>query len=141
MIESKYTVEQFRSVALNTFGFLESMTFHHMPNLEETTSTNGTLIYLGKHVGFIFSLDVRDQCVDAQVVKVKNGEIKRNWNGGYSCNIFTHLVKYAGYRGKSASLHIGGLDKSTLQRMIDDWAQLLKQAGQILLNDVPESLP
>ena len=24
MIESKYTVEQFRSVALNTFGFLES---------------------------------------------------------------------------------------------------------------------
>jgi hypothetical protein len=144
MSNLQFTVEQFRTSALEKLAFLEGNGFNHVPSLEQTSPTSGTIVYLGKHVGFVFSLDVRDQCVDAQVVKVKDGQMKRNWEGGYSSDIFSHLVKYAGYRGSA-----GGSRKSpnndagqaAIQRMIDGWAELLKKSGQSLLSDKPESLP
>lgn len=139
------TVEQFRILALDKFSFLEGKGFHRVPSLEETASTYGTVVYLGKHVGFIFSLDVRDQCVDAEVVKVRDGKIKWNWEeGGYSSNIFGHLVDHAGYRGGPAGPAGRGPSKageSDLERMIDGWVELLKQAGQSLLSDRIDSLP
>lgn len=139
MSDSQITVEQFRMLALDRFGFLEGKGFYRVPSLEETTPMIGTVVYLGKNVGFIFSLDVRDQCVDGQVVRVRNGQIKRNWEKGYSSGIFTHLVRHAGYRGKTRGSSEAG--KSHLERMIDGQADLLKQAGQFLLTDQVDSLP
>ena len=144
MNNSQFTIEQFRASALDKFDFLESKGFLHVSRLDETSPTSGTLVYLGKHIGFIFSLDVRDQCVDAQVVKVQDGQMKRNWEGGYSANIFNHLVKYDGYRGNprgSRRLATSGIRQANLQQMIEGWAELLKETGQSLLNDSPESLP
>jgi hypothetical protein len=141
---AQITVEQFRTLALERFDFLEAKGFRRMLSLEETTSTSGTVIYMGKHVGFIFSLDVRDQCVDAQVVKVRDGQLKPSWEGGYSSDIFTHLVKHMGYRGRLAgSVAIGSSDVGIphLERMIDGWLSLLKEAGQTLVSDQADSLP
>jgi hypothetical protein len=144
MSNLQFTVEQFRTSALEKLTFLEGNGFNRVSSLEQTSPTSGTIVYLGKHVGFVFSLDVRDQCVDAQVVKVKDGQMKRNWEGGYSSDIFSHLVKYAGYRGSpggSRKLPQNDASQADLQRMIDGWAELLKEAGQSLLSDKLESLP
>ncbi len=139
MSNSQITVEQFRTLALDRFSFLEGKGFHRVPSLEETTPTSGTVVYLGNNVGFIFSLDVRDQCVDGQVVRVRDGQIKRNWEGGYSSDIFTHLVNHAGYRGRPRGSSEAG--KSSLEQMTDGLVELLKQAGQSLLSDRADSLP
>lgn len=141
MSASQITVEQFRILALARFGFLEAKGFLRVQSLEESTPTSGTVVYLGKNVGFILSLDVRDQCVDVQVVKVQDGQMKRNLEGGYSSDVFTHLVNHEGYRGKSISSGERKSGESVLQRMIDGCADLLKQAGQSLLSDRSDSLP
>jgi len=88
-------------------------------------------------VGFIFSLDLRDQCVDAAVVRVVDGQIKRGWDGGYSAGLYTHLVEKAGYRGGPGKSSASGL----LEQMIEGWADLLQKAGQSLLDDRVDSLP
>ncbi len=144
MSASQISVEQFKTLAQERFGFLEGRGFHHVPALERTSATGSTVVYLGKHLAFIFSLDIRDQRVDAQVTKVMDGEIKRNWEGGYSSGLFTHLAKYAGYRGKPADLGAGPTGETShdaLERMLDGWAELLMQAGESLLCDRPDSLP
>lgn len=133
-------VEEFREVALDKLKFLEHFGFRRAPNLEETASTYGTVVFLGKHVGFTFSLDIRDQCVDASVFKVCNAQMKRNWEGGYSSNIHGYLVDYAGYRG-GLPLSEEQKKQPPLERMVDGWAELLKQFGQKLLSDRPDSLP
>ena len=125
-------------------GREEADGFHRAVKFEETSPTIGTMVYLGQHVGFVFSLDVRDQCVDAQVVKVQAGQLKRNWEGGYSSNIFNHLVKYVDFRGSpsgSQNLATDSTGQSAVERMIDRWVELLKVSGQSLLKDRPESLP
>lgn len=114
-----------------------------MPNLEETSPSTGTIVFMGKHVGFIFSLDLRDECVDGQVVKVCDGKMKRNWEGGYSSNLFSHFVKYNGYREKPDELIKpipGESGDVALLRMIDAWVGLLIVAGESLLSDNPQSL-
>ena len=140
----RFTIDEFRQRAVTSFAFLETRGFHRAPHLEETRSTYGTVVYVGKHVGFVFSLDVRDQCVDAEVVKVRDGQLRHNLDGGYSSDIFGHLVEHIGYRGNPAP----GVESQPsqaagypLQLMIDGWANLLKQAGQSLLEDRPDSLP
>lgn len=144
MSDSRFTAEQFRLLAMDKFGFLEGAGFSRAPSEEATSPTSASVVYLGRHVGFVFSLDVRDQCVDAQVVKVRDGQIKRNWEGGYSADLFSHLVKYAGYRGRASGSKgqaRTAAQQATLEQLIDAWAQLLVEAGQSLLSDQPQSLP
>lgn len=137
----RFTIEQFRVVAVPRLAFLQSLGFRRIPHLEETRSTYGTLVYAGKHVGFIFSLDVRDECVDASVVRVENGKIKTLSEGGYSANIFGHLETYAGYRGWPRSPAQDQAEVSPLQQMVDSWVELLKDTGHNLLSDRPDVLP
>jgi hypothetical protein len=141
MSSSQITVEHFRNMASERLRFLESLGFRREQRLEETTPTIGTVVYLGKNVGFVFSVDMRDQCVDGQVVKVRDGQMKRNWEGGSSSDIFTHLVKHTKFRGSPAGRGGAKGEESSLRQMIDSWVDLLKQAGQSLLNDTPDSLP
>ena len=143
-MESKERMfEHFRSLVSSRFEFLQARGFRRMPSLEETRSTFGTVVYLGKHVGFVLSLDVRDQCVDAEVVSVHDGKMIRNWEGGYSENVFTHLVKHAGLRrgfASSGERRENEEEQTSIERMIDDWADLLEGAGQALLQDGSKSL-
>lgn len=123
---------------------LETMGFQRMRDLEKISPTMATLVYLGEHVGFVFSFDIRDQCIDAEVVKVKNKKMFHNWDGGYSSNIFSHLVKYEGYRGgpKGANWSpTSNVSKEPLEQSIKGWLNLLKTAGERLLRDNIDSLP
>jgi hypothetical protein len=138
--DSGFTVEKLRAVALARLSFLEGIGFHRTPSRETTDSTGGTVVYLATHVGLIFSLDIRDECVDGMVVRVRDGRMTRNWEaGGYSSNIFTHLVRHAGYRGEVKNP--GQQRESILVQQVEGWAELLKHAGQTLLSDRLDSLP
>ena len=138
MNENRYTVDQFRRVASRSLRFLEEGGFCRTSSFEETSPTRGTIVYLGKHVGFVFSLDVRDQCVDAQVVKVQDGVMVPLRKGGYSSNLFSHLAKYSGFRGRPLQPRLPG---TALEATIDGWASLLQQAGKQLLADRLDSIP
>jgi hypothetical protein len=140
MSQSEISIEEFRTSAVATFAFLEARGFRHASELEETTPTFGTVVYLGQNVGFVFSLDVRDQCIDGKVAKVHRGKLQRKWEGGYSDDIFGHLVEHLGYRGKPGGS--GRLtDASSLVSMLAAWAELLMQAGHLLLEDRSDALP
>lgn len=138
------TVEQFQKIAPLRLNILEEKGFKRAVSVEHTTPTTSTIVYMGEHVGFVFSFDVRDQCVDAEVVKILNGEILRNWDGGYSSDIFTHLVRHEGYRGSplgKAIPEVGIGDENSLEKMINGWAGLLRCAGQKLFDDKSNTLP
>lgn len=135
------TVEEFRAVASEVFGFLEARGFRRARDLEQTTPTTGSVIYLGRNVGFVFSLDVRDQCVDGQVVRVVDGQLRRRWEGGYSCNVFTHLVKHEHYRGGRTGRGRDEDTESSIVRMVVGWAEMLREAGESLLSDRSDALP
>ena len=95
-------------------------------------------------MGITISLDVRDQHVDVEVARVTDGVLKRNWDGGYTSDLFMHLVKHEGYRGRGLRTNVDNqsrADESPIQRMIDAWAELLTSAGERILKDSPDSLP
>jgi hypothetical protein len=142
--QASVVIEQFRKLVVDRLGFLVGLGFHRAPNFEETSATGCTVIYLGKNVGFVFSLDLRDWVVDAQVVKVRDGHMKRLWEGGYSSNLFMHLVKHTGFRGsrtEPAGRPRSEFDLAAIERMIDRWADLLTRHGQTLTRDQSDSLP
>jgi hypothetical protein len=138
------SIEEFRTLSPEWLKVLEGIGFYRSPELEETSPTMATLVYCGKHVAFAFSLDVRDQCVDAEVVRMRNGKMFRNWDGGYSSNIFAHLVKHEKYRGgpKGANWNAASnVAKSPLEQAIKGWLNLLETSGERLLHDRADSLP
>jgi hypothetical protein len=138
------TIESFREFSPLKLDALENWGFKRDLELEEISPTMATLVYRGKNIAFVFSLDVRDQCVDAEVVKVRNGKLLRNWDGGYSSDIFDHLVKREGYRGNptgsigNAPINPHG---TRLDNVIGGWLNLLRTSGEKLLRDNPDSLP
>ncbi len=134
------TVEEFRELAAVKLGWLIDRGFDRVKNFEQVTPTTGTLVYCGKHVAFEFSLDARDQCVDAEVIKVENGSLCRNWDGGYSKDIFAHLVAVEGYRGSPTGTIKTPVSSSKISQAIAEWSSLLENAGSNLLADRPDSL-
>jgi len=140
-MDSNLIVMRFRDAVRGSFGFLEPRGFREVADLEHTSPTTATVTYIGKNVGFVLSLDLRDRCVDADVVMVSNGRLRRNWEGGYSANLVSHLVKYAGFRGVGRSNKRTGTDDVDVDGSVDRLAQLLAQFGLTLLEDKPESLP
>jgi hypothetical protein len=48
--------DDFRTLAKDRFQFLESTGFHRDSSLESSSPTGATVVYLGKHVAFVFSL-------------------------------------------------------------------------------------
>ena len=134
------SLDSFLSEAPEQLRWLEKRGFHRLKELEQTTSTVATLVYRGHHVAFEFSLDVRDQCVDAEVIKVEHGKLLRNWDGGYSSDVFSHLVKKEGYRGKPSGTYDLSAPASALDKAIGAWSSLLETAGKKLLADSADSL-
>jgi hypothetical protein len=122
---------------------LEARGFARRTDLEEISPTGATLVYVGRHVAFTFSFDVRDQCVDGYVSRVKGGQLFEE-DGGYSSRIYGHLVRHAHYRGSPQ-----GADWDPEAHASEPWLEcalagtlnLLRTAGAELLEDRPESLP
>lgn len=91
----------------------------------------------GRHVGFVFSYDIRDEVVDAEVVRVEDGRILRRPEGGYSKDLYAHLLEHCGYRGAPGT----GGGTSGLGTTLEGWLALLRSAGAGLLADRADSLP
>ena len=129
------SIEAFQELAPKKLIWLVEKGFRRAREFEKKSTTMATLVYCGNNVAFEFSLDVRDQCVDAEVIQVKDGRLLRNWDGGYSSDLYNHLVKYEGYRGKPTGTRIKSPELSELDWAIDGWISLLDTAGSTLLKD------
>ena len=129
------SIDEFREIAPKKFSWLEEKGFRRAKEFEKTTSTLATLVYCGENLAFEFSLDVRDQCIDAEVIKVECGKLLRNSDGGYSSDIYDHLVKNEGYRGSPKGNLSNSPKSRDLEGDIDGWISLLDSAGSTLLDD------
>lgn len=129
------STEEFLELAPKKLTWLVKKGFRRAKELEKISPTTATLVYCGKNVAFEFNLDVRDQCIDAEVIKVKCGRLLRNSDGGYSSGIFNYFVKKEGYRGSPTGTQANLPESSKLDQAIDGWISLLDMAGSNLLND------
>ena len=129
------STEEFLELAPKKLMWVVKKGFRRAKELEKISPTTATLVYCGKNVAFEFSLDVRDQCIDAEVIKVKYGRLLRNLDGGYSSGIYNHLVKKEGYRGSPTGTRAQLPETSKLDQAIDGWISLLDTAGSNLLED------
>ena len=68
-MDENISIESFLVEAPEKLEWLEERCFHRSKKLEQSSSTLATLVYRGEHVAFEFSLDVRDQCIDTEVIK------------------------------------------------------------------------
>ena len=134
------TPDQFRLEAVDKLSFLESKGFVRSPLLEENTTTVVSIVYVGKNVAFVFSYNLRDQCLDSEVIKVERGKLIRDWDGGYSSGIYSHLVRKEHYRGSPSAGVQFDEDDDQLTRKLNGIARLLNVAGHMLLDDKPDSL-
>ena len=139
-MSDEITVEDFLKLAPKALLWLFDCGFERAEELEKETPTIRTLVYRGKNVAFEFSLDVRDQCIDAQVIKVENGMLRRNLDGGYSKDIYAHLVSVEGYRGSPTGIINLSESNSKLDKAIAGWSSLLQTAGSKLLADLPDAI-
>jgi len=137
------TIENFLLLSPKWLKPLESIGFNRRRDLEKISPTMATLVYLGEYVAFVFSLDIRDQCIDAEVVMVKNKKMIPHWDGGYSSNIFTHLIKHERYRGGPKGVNwssVYNVSMDGLEQSVKGWLNLLETAGDKLLQDNINSL-
>lgn len=117
------------------FAFMTAFGFHRARELEASTSTGASVVLLGRHVAVEISLDLRDSKVDVQVAAARAGVITRNHDGGYSSDLFMHLVNREHYRGGMEFESNGSIDDQ-----VRYWAELLSSVGQRILADEPSSL-
>ena len=132
---NEMTIEEFQNDTPKRLNWLEEKGFERIKELEAHGQTYSTLVYCGENVAFEFSLDIRDQCLDAEVISVKDGKLMRNIDGGYSCDIYKHLVMVEGYRGRVSEGADVTLGETLLDKAIDGWTFLLNKAGEDLLSD------
>lgn len=134
------SIKEFLELAPKKLIWLVERGFRRAKELEKTSPTMATLVYRGEYIAFEFSLDVRDQCVDAEVITVKGGQLLRNQDGGYSSDIYNHLVKHEGYRGGPAGNVTISPKSSKLDQAVEGWISLIDTAGAKLLTDRAEVL-
>ena len=134
MVETM-SIEKFLELAPKKLLWLERKGFRRAEELEESSPTSATLIYKGENLAFEFSIDIRDQCIDAEVIKVEGGKLSRNCDGGYSSDIYNHLVEHEGYRGSPTGNLTKRPELSKVEQDIDGWIFLIRGAGSKLLSD------
>jgi hypothetical protein len=134
----KVMCEEFRNLVEKHFVFLLEHGFQRSFSDEQDSPTGCCVRYLGKNVGVLISLDIRDNDVSVQVARVNNGVLTRNWEGGYSSSLFMHLVNYTGYRG---GMPWPTRECSIVEKMVIAQATLLLSQGEAVLKDRPDSLP
>jgi len=138
------TATGFREAVARRFGFLERRGFRPTAVDGGDSPVGNAVAYLGSHVGFVITWDARDQVVDMRVVRVRDGRMPAPGGGGYTRDLFVHLVEHAGYRGSPSGTHATGRDGAEpgrLERAVAAWASLLETAGGTLLDDTPDALP
>jgi len=135
--------QRFRALARERFRFLEERGFRRSAEDEDASPVGVSVAYAGRHVGFLVSLDTRDDVVDVRVTRARAGRLAMTGESGYSRNLLSHLVEQAGYRGGFGRREPGArrTPEEARDRMLADWAELLERAGGALLADDANSLP
>lgn len=129
---------RFRDLATRAFDFLLVRGFRRVPSDEQLSSVAPSIAYAGRHVGFLVSLDARDDVVSVRVTRARDGRLAPTGPGGYSSDLLSHLVERQGYRGRGAVPGAG--PGSEHARMLAAWARLLREQGGRLLEDDAEAL-
>jgi len=142
MKEEPITSATFRREVENASYLLTSNGFARAPQLDVQTPTTASVVYTGKNVAFVFTLDFRDQAIDLVVMKYHNGELLSTWDGGYSSSLFTHLVNQCGFRGRPVTPASVPQKASRLQKTVAAYMNLLAQPMSAkLLADLSDALP
>jgi len=133
-------VREFRRLVKNYFSFLKDYRFERSSSDEKTTSTFSRIVFKGQYKAIAIGLDIRDLCVDVQVISVVNGHLKRRCEGGYSEDLFMYLVKHKAYRGRTAQEKektSSPQRENDIDKMVAEWADLLRTKGGSILDDKP----
>jgi hypothetical protein len=103
MNDRNISVDDFYRSVENAAGPPLAHGFERALRFESKTPVTATAVYTGKNIAFIFSLDIRDQAIDLEVAKCREGELLMNPDsGGYLSSVFGHLVR-RGFRGRPVS--------------------------------------
>lgn len=138
MDAGKSAIDRFRALCEERLGFLEGHGFRRAPQLDESSATVASVAYLGRNVGFVFSFDVRDQCVDARIFRVEDGRAAVSHAAARGTDLATHLVRRCGYRGplpRVGTAAGGQSSDSEITAALDEWAGILRTDGSGLLHD------
>jgi hypothetical protein len=130
----------FRSLCAERTRFLEDRGFRRIPEWEHCSTTMCSVVYLGRHIGFVFSLDMRDDCVDLRLVQLSEGTLESAWASRREVDLYDYLVKTRGYRGAPAPIRLPSTQTPQTDQQaeaLEGLINLLKTAGAELLNDVP----
>ena len=138
-MSNEMSVNKFRTLGPDLLDWLVEKGFQRVGKFEMVNPMSSTLVFCGKNVAFSFGLDVREQYIDVEVIKVKNGRLVDKLDGGYSSSLYSHLVNKEGYRG-SVSRTSRAVYTSKLEQALGDWIALLRQEGGNLLRDDLDSL-
>ena len=141
MTERRDPHAAFSREVLRQCSFLEEMGFRRAEQYESHGSVGSSVVFMGHHVGFSFSLDVRENSIGVEVFRVVEGKKLSEWEGGYSADLWEHLVKHVGYRGRVGPAEASGLRAPSLTSTVAAWVGLLKSVGGPLLSDTQDSLP
>jgi hypothetical protein len=142
MSDEPTSSDQFRHEVEEAGGVLTSHGFKRAMQFESESPTTACVVYLGRHVAFTFTFDVRDQAVDVLVTRHRGGKLLDNWDGGYSSSLFTHLLNHCGFRGRPKPPASLPESASKTKRLIAAQVNLLSHpSSAILLADHPDALP
>ncbi len=140
---SDAAVAHFRALVDERFRFLDGCGIRRSPGEEHDSPSGASVVYAGKHVGFVISYDVRDAQVDVRVARVRDGRLAGIGEAGHPRDLLGHLVEHAGYRGGGSRGKAATAEDEwgPLERMVGWWADLLRVHGAALLADTPDALP
>lgn len=142
MSEDKISSDEFRRDVEEAASLLRSHGFRRALQFESETSTEVSVVYVGKNIAFTFTLDIRDQGIDLIVTRYRNDELFPIWDGGYSSSLFTHLVKHCGFRGRPIPGGSISPVASKTKRVLSSLVNLLTQpCASGLLADRADALP
>ena len=142
--DSTGIVIEFRKQVGESFSFLGKYGFERSLKDEETTSTFSKVVFKGECKAIVIALDIRERCVDAQVISVAEGDLRGEYEGGYSEDLFIYLVKHDGFRGRTAKekdKNASAQWESDIEQMVAEWANLLRTQGASILDDKPFDYP
>lgn len=133
-------LDEFRSEVLKHCRFLVEIGFRRAEEYEATGPMGTCVAFVGKHVGFSFYTDLRDQHVGVQVFRVVDGRRPAQREGGHASDVWKLLAREVRQRSAGLAGPARAPDASA-PAALKDWVVLLKTAGARLLADEPGSVP
>lgn len=133
-------LDEFRKQVLEQCRFLVETGFRRAVEYEATSPMGTCVAFVGKHVGFSFYTDLRDQHVGVQVFRVVDGRRPAQREGGHASDVWKLLAREVRQRSAGLAGPARAPDASA-PAALKDWVVLLKTAGARLLADEPGSVP